>query len=565
MKKPTCILGLNYLSHDSSASLLRDGEVIASAMEERFTRVKQDRVFPMNAINFCLAYGKITIADLECITFYMDPEENFEQKMRYAASNYPQTWPIFNTLLQGALDLKGIEKDIRDRLQYFGKIYFCNHHDAHIAESFFLSEFQNCAMLVADGLGEITSTVLATVDGNQFTRLRTVDFPHSLGMLYNALTHYLGFNAISDPGKVMGLSSYGDSAVFIKAFRKIVKLQNNGTYELDLSYFEYPYRRDVWISEIFSKAFGPRRLPGEPIEKRHEDIAAALQLAVEEAIFHMAKFLKDTTKKHYLCLGGGVALNSVANGKLLEKGWFKDIFVPPAPGDDGTSIGSALYYHYCVLQNTKRHPLRNAYLGTEYSNDEILKTITKFRLVKYHKSINVCKETAALLTQNKIIGWFQGRMEIGPRALGNRSIIANPGLRNAQDILNARVKFREPFRPFAPSILVEEIKNWFSFDHSSAYMLFVFDIKKEKRGLIPGVTHVDGSGRLQSVGKSDNPRYYKLISEFNKLSGIPMVINTSFNVAGEPIIESPAGAIRCFLGNGLDYLVMGDYILEKHT
>ncbi|MBU4501905.1 MAG: carbamoyltransferase [Nanoarchaeota archaeon] len=563
MKKDMFMLGLNHIGHDASASLVRGGEVIASAMEERFTRVKKCRDFPINAINFCLDYAGIDIDDIEVITYYMDPVKLFEERIiHYLGRHYPKSVPIFNDMLNRALEVKDVENEIREKLGYHKEIYFCEHHMAHIASSFFLSKYEKCAAISIDGLGEITSTVIADVEDNEIKVLKKIDFPHSLGMLYNAVTHYLGFDAIQDAGKVMGLSAYGNPETYLDEFRKVVLLKENGEYELNLDYFEYPFRRDVWISDRFIKTFGPKRDCDNPIEKRHKDVAAALQAMLEETYLHLANYAKKETGKEYLCLSGGVVLNSVANGKLLEKQIFKDIFIPPATGDDGTSIGGPLYYNFIVLKNKKRHPFKSAYLGPEYNEDEIVKAIKRFNL-KHYKSEDVCSETARMLADNKIIGWFQGRMEIGPRALGNRSILANPSLGNVKEILNARVKFREPFRPFAPSILIEDVDEWFEYNHPAPYMLFVFKIKNEKQKIIPGVTHIDGSGRLQTVRKEDNKKYYGLINEFKKLTGIPIVVNTSFNVKGEPIVNSPADAIRCFLGNGIDCLVMGDYIIKK--
>lgn len=559
------ILGLNYYGHDASASLLNNGKVIASAMEERFSGIKKDRSFPINAINFCLKYESIGIDDVDVVTFYMNPELFHEKRViHYLGKNYPKSIPLFDPFLDRSLKYKNVEKEIRDKLNFYKKIYFCNHHNAHIAISFFLSDFKEAAVISIDGAGEITSTVLAVVQDNNIEVLREVDFPNSLGMLYNSVTYYLGFNPISDQGKVMGLSAYGDSSKFIDNFRNIVKLNDDGTYRIDLDYFEFQNKRNTWISEKFLSTFGPRRSSDEEIEKKHKDIAAALQRRLEEIYLHMGAYLKEKTKMKNLCLGGGVSLNSVANGKLLQKEYFKDIFIPPPTGDDGLSIGAPLYYNYCILKNTERFPFVSPFLGPEYNDDEILKAIKRFNL-KYKKSDNIFKETAVLLSENKIIAWYQGRMEIGPRALGNRSIIANPALHNVKELLNSRVKFREPFRPFAPSILAEDVKDWFEYDHPAPFMLFVFKIKKEKREKIPGVTHVDGTGRLQAVNKEFNERYYNLINEFKKITGIPMVINTSFNIMGNPIVESPTDAIKCFLGNGIDYLVLGDYLIKKES
>ena len=563
MANDTYILGLNYIGHDASASLIRNGEVLASVMEERFSRKKHDRSFPMQAIQYCLKTAGITAQELAAVCYYMDVKEHFEQRViHHLGRYYPKSAPLFPDMLNRALKVNNAEKEIREQLQYLGKVYFADHHKSHIATAFFLSPYQEATVISIDGLGEISSTVIADVQGTEINILKRINFPHSLGMLYSAVTHYLGFNAVSDAGKVMGLTSYGDRSVYLDEFRKLVRLHDDGGYELDLEYFEFPFQRDLWISEKFIRLFGPKRSKNDPLEKRHHDIAAALQATLEEVYYHLAQYAKKATGREYLCLSGGVTLNSVANGKLLEKEYFKDIFVPPPTGDDGTSIGCALLYNYQELDNTARYPLKNGFLGPEYTNKEIEEALRKFNL-SYYKSTDICQETAAMLADNKIVGWFQGRMEVGPRALGNRSILANPALDHIKDTLNARVKFREPFRPFAPSVLAEDVGDWFTYDHEAPYMLFVFDVKEEKRSRVPGITHIDGSGRLQSVDQERNPKYHRLISEFKKLTGIPMVINTSFNIKGEPIVNTPADAIRCFLGNGLDCLVLGDFVVRK--
>lgn len=563
MKQDIYILGLNYVGHDASASLVKNGEAIASVMEERFSRIKHDRSFPMESISYCLKYAGISLTDLAVITYYMDPVEHFQQRVvHHLGRYYPRSAPLFNDMLSRALKVNNVEKEIRERLNYLGKIYFADHHKSHIAESFFLSPYDEAAVISIDGLGEISSTVIADVQGNQINILKRINFPHSLGMLYNSVTHYLGFNATNDAGKVMGLTSYGDRNVFLEKFRRIVLLKDDGGYELDLDYFEFPFQRDLWVSEKFIELFGPQRTKDEPLEGRHQDIAAGLQAMLEEVYYHLGNYTKKVTGRDYLCLAGGVSLNSVANGKLLQKELFKDIFIPPPTGDDGTSLGSALLYYYEELGNTDRHPLKNGFLGPDYSDAEIEAALKRFNL-NYYKSTDICREAAGFIADNKIVGWFQGRMEVGPRALGNRSILANPALEDVKDTLNARVKFREPFRPFAPSVLAEDVGEWFDYDHPAPYMLFVFDVKKDKQQRVPGITHVDGSGRLQSVDTDRNPLYHRLISQFKHLTGIPMVINTSFNIKGEPIVNTPTDAIRCFLGNGLDYLVLGNFIVKK--
>ena len=558
-------LGLNYIGHDASASILKDGELLASAMEERFTREKKSRDFPIKAIQSCLKQTKLSLEDIDIITFYFDTKLFFEKKLEYIARYYPRSMGLAKNFLDTAYVFEGVKKEIREKLDFLGEIYFCDHHKAHIASTYFLSNFkEDCAFISIDGLGESKSTVLGEVKDNQIHEVSYVEFPHSLGLLYNALTHYLGFNAISDAGKVMGLSSYGDPEVFINDFRKIVSFGHRGTFKFDLDYFAYPFMRNVWISNLFEDKFGKRRIFPEELNERYENVAAGLQTIVEETFDHMCKFLNEEYDHKNLCLAGGVALNSVSNGKLIEKGYFKNIFIPPACGDDGLSFGAPLYHNFCVRKRTKRYPLKNAFMGYEYTDEEMLRAIQKFNF-RHNKPDDICEAVARLVSSDNIVGWYQGRMEMGPRALGNRSILANPMNPNMKDIVNSRVKFREPFRPFAPSVLREHSKEWFEVDYPAPYMLFVFKVKEDKRKLVPAITHVDGTGRLQTVTKEFNPKYHKMIDSFRKITGVPMILNTSFNIKGEPIVESPTDAIRCFLGNGIDYLALGNYLVKKES
>lgn len=558
------VLGLNYIGHDASATLIRDGEIIASAPEERFTRQKKDRSFPDQAIQFCLSRASITVDDLTAVTYYLEPDTHFNERVvHHLGRYYPDSVPLFDDMLARAQKVNDVEREIRENLDYGGEIYFCEHHRAHIASSYYPSGFDSCVALSMDGLGEIASTVIADVEGTDMEILKEIKFPHSLGMLYNAVTYYLGFHATTAAGKVMGLSSYGDSEVYIDDFRDIVPFTDDGEYELNLDYFEFPYQRDTWISNHFIDRFGPKRQKGDEITDRHQNIAAALQRRVEEAYFHLAEWAKAETGEKNLCLAGGVALNSVANGKLLQAELFDDVYIPPPAGDDGTSLGGALYYHHCELENKESHSI-SPFVGPEYSKDDILDALNSFGL-SYRRSENICAETASFLADGDIVGWFQGRMEMGPRALGNRSILADPTREDVKRELNSRVKFREPFRPFAPSVLLEEVDKWFGYDCPSPYMILVYDVLPEKRNEVPGITHVDGTGRLQTVSPEDNERYHRLISEFENRTGVPIVVNTSFNIKGEPIVNTPSDAIRTFLGNGLDHLVLGDFIVEKET
>jgi carbamoyltransferase len=557
------ILGLNFISHDASASLVKNGKVVVAANEERFTRNKKDSSFPQNAVDYCLSYENICLDDINVVTFSFDPDTHHQDILEYINNHYPISEDLFKYRMGSIQKFENVEEKIREELNYRGEIYCCYHHKAHMASSFYPSDFAESAVISVDGLGDGVSTMIADASGNEFDVLKEIKFPNSLGIMYNAVTYYLGFNpsAGRGAGKVMGLSSYGDPSVYIDDFRNIVELTYNGEYSINFDYFEYPFQLDTWISDEFIQEFGPKRDENDEITECHENIAAALQKRLEEVYFHLAEWTKNETGQSNLCLAGGVALNSVANGKLQQAELFDNIYIPPPAGDDGTSLGSALYHHHNISNNTESQSI-TPFLGPEYSDQDVIDALEMYNL-EYWRSSNVCKETADFIANGEIIGWFQGRMEIGPRALGNRSILADPRSEKSKEYVNKKVKFREPFRPFAPSILLEEVSEWFAHDAPAPYMIRVYDIKENKQSRIPSVTHADGTGRLQTVSAEDNQKYHQLISEFDELTGIPILLNTSFNIRGEPIVNSPIDAVQCFLGSGIDYLVMNEFVAEK--
>ncbi|MDD5331710.1 MAG: carbamoyltransferase [Candidatus Nanoarchaeia archaeon] len=569
------ILGISCFYHDASACLVKDGKVIAAAEEERFTRKKHDISFPVNAINFCLDYAKININQIDHITFYEKPLQKFERVLYQSIERFPFTLSMFYKAIPSWLNEKlRVKKLIRKKLKYKKDIFYIEHHLCHAASSYFISPFKESAILTIDGVGEWDTSTAGYAKENQIKITKRLVFPHSIGLLYSTVTAYLGFSVNNSEYKVMGLSPYGrmdkTTNPYYSKFKKIVNLKEDGSFELDMDYFDYHYKIRM-PSKKFIKEFGPARKKESGLNQRHKDIAAALQLITEEITLKMLNQLYRETKCPNLCLAGGSALNSVANGKILGNTPFKDIYIQPAAGDGGTSMGAALYAYYALLnQNTKkREVLKTAYLGPEYSHAEIKKFLdeNKIKYSEFKNEKEIIKEISKLIFNNNVIGWFQGRMEWGPRALGSRSILSNPANPKMQEILNLKVKHREKFRPFAPVICEDDAKKYFECDipipKPTDFMLMVYPIKKQYHKLIPAVTHVDGSGRLQTIRREDNELYYDLIKEFGKLSGIPILINTSFNIRGEPIVLSPYYAYRCMMGTGIDYLLMDKFLIKR--
>lgn len=559
------ILGINYFFHDSSACILVDGELVVALEEERFTRKKHTTDFPLTAIERCLEMAGLTYRDIDHIAASINPGKDWHKKVGYALKLGRGAWPfIRHELIRGArkqLELKSWYKT-HWPTGAGPQIHQVNHHLAHIAGSFYVSPYDRAALLSMDGSGEWSTTWLGETDGTEFNCYSESEFPHSLGSFYETATQFCGFQPNYDEGKTMGLAPFGDPERYYSTMEKLVQIGTRGEVTIDLSWFDYHNWGHRRFSPRYTEAFGVPREKGQAIEKQHEDVAAACQKVLEEKALEMCRILEKKSSADYLIIAGGVSLNSVMNGRILRETRFKDIYVMPAAGDNGTCIGAAYYVHNAVLKSTKRFLHNNPYLGTEYSNEQIEALLQECKL-PYQRVDDACTAAAALLREGQIIGWFQGRMEIGPRALGSRSILADPTLPGMKDKINAEVKHREAYRPFAPSATVEGYREFFDIEVEAPFMLKVCDVKPDKRDLLPAITHVDGSARLHTVRPEINPRYHGLISRFGELSGVPVVLNTSFNIMGEPIVESPVQAVRCFYSTGLDALVIGDFVLYK--
>ncbi len=585
------ILGISAFYHDSAAVLVRDGEIIAAVQEERFTRKKHDPSFPKNAIRYCLKKGKIFTKDLDYVVFYEKPFLKFERILETYLSYAPKG--IRSFLIAIPLWIKQkiwIKSLIQDELKdYQGKILFTEHHQSHAASAFYPSPFKEAVIITADAVGEWSTTSVGRGEDNKIELLEEINFPHSLGMLYSAFTYFTGFKVNSAEYKVMGLAPYGEPKYVQTILDKLVDLKEDGSLKLNMEYFDFAAGLTM-TNEKFNRLFGglPRKKEA-PLTQREMDLARSFQEVTEIATLRMARYAKKITGLNYLCLAGGVALNCVANGKILKENIFDDIWIQPAAGDAGGALGAALAVWYQYLGNERLTDGKNdfqkgSYLGPEYTDKEIVGVLEKYHIPnKKLSEEKIIQKTAQLIKEGKVVGWFQGRMEFGPRALGSRSILGDARSPEMQRKINLKIKFRESFRPFAPSVLVEEVSNYFEIDRPSSYMLLVADIKKEIRkemteeekhlfGLeklntvrskIPAVTHLDYSARLQTVNRDTNPKYWKLIKEFQKLTGCPVIINTSFNVRGEPIVCSPLDAYKCFMRTEMDYLVVGNYLLEK--
>jgi carbamoyltransferase len=573
------ILGINSYHPDSSAALIADGRLVAAVEEERLNRIKHFAGFPLLSIKYCLREAGVSIKDVDYIIIPRNPLARIFKKMAYGLK-IPELAEKRVTGWRKAFDVKtdlsrALDVGVKD---IGAKIIKVEHHAAHLASSFFVSGFDDAFLFSMDALGDFASTMWARGCGNKIKVLHEIGFPHSLGLYYTAITQYLGFTNFGDEYKVMGLSSYGVPS-FEDEFKNILKIKNNG-FEMGLDYFlhhkkhismdfagGYP-KVDTIFSPYLEKRLGRRRLACEPLEKRHKDIACSLQKRLEEIILHM---MDGGEGKSVLCLAGGVAFNCAANGKISNLNKFKDIYVPPAPGDAGLAIGAAFYLWHNMLGKPRNFILTNAFWGPEFGKAEIKAEVEKRRkeLIDAGCSIEEVKDTGVLcvniarhIADGKIVGWFQGRMEFGPRALGDRSILADPRRPEMKDILNERIKHRELFRPFAPSILEEDLNKFFDNASPSPFMSFVSRVKNEKIGLIPAVVHVDGTARVQTVNKDANPVYWRLINEFKNITGIPVLLNTSFN-DNEPIICTPAEAFDCFFKTRIDILAMDNFIISR--
>jgi len=559
------ILGISAFYHDSGACLVQDGKIIACAQEERFTRRKHDFSFPKNAIEFCLQEGKILIKDLNYVGFYEKPFIKFERILYTYLSTFPRSLPSFLKAIPLWLKEKiWIPQTIRKELNYKGEILMIEHHLSHAASSFLVSPFQESAILTIDGVGEWATATYGRGKENQIEIFQELKFPHSLGLLYNAFTYYLGFQINSDEYKVMGLAPYGEPAYYDLIMQELVSLKEDGSFQVNMKYFSYDYGLKM-TNANFEKLFDlPVRNLKEPIQKKQQDVAASIQKVTEEIMLKMANFLYQKTKQKNLCLAGGVALNCVANGRILRETDFENIFIQPAAGDAGGAVGVAMYIYNSLLNNSRNFVWENANWGPEFSDSEIKKFLQQNQInFRDFSQDELIKLSAKLLAEDKVLGWFQGRMEFGPRALGNRSILADPRKPENKDRVNKKIKFREEFRPFAPAVLEEKVSEYFDIDCSSPYMLLVAQVKPDKRNKIPSVVHIDGSSRIQTVNRGQNPLFYDLLKEFEKITSCPVLLNTSFNLKGEPIVCTPQDAYLTFIRSGLDYLIMGNCVLDK--
>ncbi len=588
--KPKTILGISAYYHDSAACIVRDGAIIAAAQEERFSRKKHDERFPRNAVQFVLKQAGCTIADLDAVIFYDKPFLKFNRLLETYLSFAPKGFTSFVRAMPVWLsDKLWLSDIIAKELQYDGTILFTEHHEAHAASAFFPSPFERAAIVTVDGVGEYAATSIALGEKNRVTILEEQHFPHSLGLLYSAFTYFTGFKVNSGEYKVMGLAPYGVPRFAETIKRYLLDLRDDGSFRMNMEYFNYAAGLTMTNDRFVALFEGPPRSPESPLTQREMDLAASVQSVTEEVMMKIVRHAKEVTGERNLCLAGGVALNCVANGKILRSGLFESIWIQPAAGDAGGALGAALTAHYHYFRNERTVSAADSqsgsYLGTEYSDDKIERMLqgSKNPYRKFNGSEALCKETASLLAKGKVIGWFQGRMEFGPRALGNRSILGDARSPEMQKMMNLKIKFRESFRPFAPSVLSEHVAEWFDLPSDSPYMLLVADVlprhRKEMesgenavkglaqldrvRSAVPAVTHIDYSARVQTVHQDTNPLYHQLISEFNALTGCPVIVNTSFNVRGEPIVESPEDALRCFLRTEMDILVMGNLLLRK--
>ncbi len=557
------ILGISAFYHDAAACLLRDGEIVAAASEERFTRKKHDADFPIHAIRYCLEQGRIRADDLAYVGFYEKPFIKFKRILFTHLACFPRSLKPFLKAMPSWLQEKLIIPSlIRDRLGYEGEVLMIEHHLSHAASSYLLSPFREAAILTVDGVGEWSTATYGRGQGNEIKLFREIRFPHSLGLLYSAFTYYLGFTVNSAEYKVMGLAPYGEPR-YLEEVRRLIDVRPDGSFRLDMAYFNYLSGLTMTNRRFDALFGGPPRHPEAPLEQRHKDIAASVQRVTEDVMLQMARHLGQETGSRNLCLAGGVALNCVANGKILREGPFEHLFIQPAAGDAGGSIGVASYIHHTLLGNERSFVMRHAFTGPGYDDDAI-QSFLDGNEIPYEALPRgeVVRRVAQLIADQQVIGWFQGRMEFGPRALGNRSILADPRNPENRDRVNLKIKFRESFRPFAPAVLRERCGEFFELEEESPFMLLVAQVRPDRR-VIPSVTHVDGSARVQTVDRESNPLFHDLITEFGRLTGVPVLINTSFNVRGEPIVCSPADAYRCLVQTGMDVLVMGSFLLDK--
>ncbi len=586
------ILGISAFYHDSAAALVCDGEIIAAAQEERFSRKKHDHRFPKNAANFCLREGGITSDGLDHVIFYDKPLTKFERLLETYLRYAPSGINSFNKAMPLWLKEKLWMPDtIKKELDgYKGKVLFCDHHESHAASAFYPSPFEEAAVLTIDGVGEWTTASWGVGNGNDLQIKKEIRFPHSLGLLYSAFTYYTGFKVNSGEYKVMGLAPYGEPKYVDLIYEHLIDLKEDGSFRLNMKYFNYCAGLTMTNKRFDALFGGPPRKPESMVAQREMDLAHSVQDVTEEIMLRMARHIAKISGQKNLCLAGGVALNCVANGKILREEIFDDLWIQPASGDAGGALGAALYAHYRYLDKPRSvngtDTQSGSLLGPAFTNEEIKTFLDENGYVATHcDGSDLFKNVAQLIADENVIGWFQGRMEFGPRALGGRSIIGDARSTKMQSIMNLKIKYRESFRPFAPSVLRESVSEYFDIDYDSPYMLLVAPVNKNRqlpmteeqenlfgieklkvpRSDLPAITHVDYSARIQTVTPDANPRYYPLIKAFEELTGSGVLINTSFNVRGEPIVCTPEDAYRCFMRSDMDYLVMEDYLLDKRN
>jgi carbamoyltransferase len=558
------ILGISCYYHDSAAALLRDGDLVAAAHEERFTRKRHDPDFPQRAIEYCLSEAGIGVHDLDYVIFYDKPLVKFERILATYLATFPKSLPSFTKAIPVWMKEKlWVPQRIRKQLDYGGEILFAEHHQSHAASAFLPSPFEEAAILTLDGVGEWATATQGIGRGNYLELIREIRFPHSLGLLYSAFTYYLGFRVNSAEYKVMGAAPYGKPVYYDTILRELVSLQDDGSFKLNMKYFAFDYGLTM-TNQRFADLFGePVRESESTMQQFHWDMAASVQKVTEEIVLRMVRDLHQRTGLENLCMAGGVALNCVANGRVIREGPFKNLWVQPAAGDAGGAVGAALFAHNCVLGNPRNFRMEHAFWGPRFSDDEIRAFLDARRLpYKVLSRDEMIRETARRLDEDQaVVGWLQGRMEWGPRSLGSRSILADARNRENWKRVNLKIKFRESFRPFAPTVLAENCSDWFDLDRESPYMLLVCQVKEGRS--IPAVTHVDGSARVQTVTKAQHAEFYDLLREFDRRTGCPVLINTSFNVRGEPIVCTPEDAYLCFMRTQMDVLVLGNQILDK--
>lgn len=591
------ILGFSAYYHDSAACLVVDGKIIAAAQEERFTRKKHDSGFPAQAVKYCLAEAGLKPENIDYIVFYDKPFLKFERLLETYLAFAPRGFKSFvaalpvwlkDKLFQKRMISDALKENFGDQVDWAQRLLFSEHHLSHAASAFFPSPFEQAAVLTMDGVGEWTTTSLAIGKGNQLSVQKEIHFPHSLGLLYSAITYYTGFKVNSGEYKVMGLAPYGEPRYAELIKKHLIDIKEDGSFHLDMRYFNYCTGLTM-TNEHFDELFGgPPRKAESPLTQKEMDLAASVQAVTEEIVIKLARGIRQTTGQTNLCLAGGVALNCVANGKLLKEKIFDNIWIQPAAGDAGGAVGAALAAYHLMLNQPRvidpTDAMQGSYLGPSYSQGEIDSRLRAAGAVFVTVSDDeLIEQTAQALADGKAVGWHQGRMEFGPRALGGRSIIADPRSPTLQKQLNLKVKYRESFRPFAPSVLREDVTEWFDLDTDSPYMLLVTEVAKSKqrpmtaeqkklfgidklnvpRSEIPAITHVDYSARVQTVHEKTNPRYYQLISRFKSLTGCPVLVNTSFNVRGEPIVCTPEDAFNCLMGTEIEFLAVGNSIMRK--